>query len=79
MSDRLRLLLHVPVGIANAVMFGICEPAGVCFAFGFIIYEVAEDLHHQDRCYADLAGWLWGLAGSVIGGYVLAAVHLFTC
>jgi len=79
MSDRGRLLLHVPVGIVNALMFGMCEPAGVVFSVGFLLYEVAQDLHHRDRCYADLAGWLWGLAGSVIGLYFLAAAGLFTC
>lgn len=79
MSDRGRLWLHIPVGITNALLFGICEPAGVVFAAGFMLYEAAQDLHHQDRCYPDLAGWLWGLAGSVIGLYSLAAAGLFTC
>jgi len=79
MSDRLRLLLHVPVGIANALMFVACEPAGVIFSVGFLLYEVAQDLHHRDRCYPDIAGWLWGLAGAVIGGYAWAAAGLFTC
>ena len=78
-SDRWRLVLHIPCGIANALMFGICEPAGVVFSVGFMLYEVAQDLHHGDRCYPDLAGWLWGLAGSVIGLYALGAAALFTC
>ena len=79
MSDRLRLVLHVPVGVANGVLFGISEPAGVVFAAGFMLYEVAQDIHHRDRCYADLAGWLWGIAGSVIGLYLLTAAGHFTC
>ena len=79
MSDRRRLLLHVPVGIVNALMFGVSEPAATLFAVGFLLYEVAEDLHHRDRCYADLAGWLWGMAGAVMFPWLLAAARLFTC
>lgn len=82
LSDRLRLLLHLPVGLVNALLFSICEPAGVCFSVGFLLYEVAQDLHHRDRCYADVAGWLWGLAVALIAWWALAALRcrsLFTC
>ncbi len=38
--------------------------AGV-FCAAFLGYEIAEEVRIRDRCWIDLAGYLWGLA---IGG-----------
>lgn len=61
-----RCVLHIPVGLFNAWLIGVCAPAGVLFAVRFIIYEVNQDWRLSDHAYADLMGDMVGFAAYFI-------------
>ncbi len=63
-----RAFLHIPVGLlcGFALLSGWAQIWGVVFFISFIIYELNEDFHLKDEACWDIAGFLWGLALSVI-------------
>jgi hypothetical protein len=62
-----RLLLHVPVGLANVGLYA-AEPAlGLGGTLAFLFYERNEDRWLKDQAWIDVAGFLWGL---FLGGLV---------
>jgi len=63
MNRLWRLLIHVPVGVVNGLIFNVNVFAGVVFAWGFIHgYEFNEDSYIQDQAWKDICGYLWGFA-----------------
>jgi len=63
-----RLLLHLPAGYFNALLFGWRSSAGVCFFLAFLCYEVWQGYCTRDGGYADVRGWLWGFVVAVVVG-----------
>jgi len=66
-----RVLIHIPVGLANAFIAFVSGWLGLVFGLGFIAYELNEDIYYKkDKAYVDLQGFLWGITiGS--GGLLL--------
>lgn len=64
-----RLLLHVPAGYFNALLFGWRSSAGVCFFLAFLVYEVWQGYCLRDFGYRDVRGWLWGFVLAVVVGF----------
>lgn len=70
--DWRRVLLHIPVGIATALLVLVDSVLPLIATIGFVVYEVNEDMHLKDGAYQDLAGWLVGVfIGSGIAYWLL--------
>jgi len=67
-----RLLLHVPVGLACALLTRESGVLAAILAFLFVTYETNEDRHVRDDAYKDIAGAAWGVA---LGGLILWLVR----
>lgn len=65
--DWLRFWLHFPVGIITILACQLGWVYGLIFAFGFLVYELNEDMHLTDQAFKDILGWLWGMAFTIIG------------
>jgi len=66
--NKLQLnLLHVPVGLA-AVFLAFISPV-LCggFCFGFVAYEIIQEIREPNKGWYDLSGFLWGI---VLGGVI---------
>ncbi len=63
-----RLLLHVPVGAACALLTRVSNTLAAILAAMFLFYETNEDRHLKDEAYKDIAGACWGVA---LGGLIL--------
>ena len=75
-----RLLMHVPVGLLTIAAFilgfilGLPPVAAAILGVGlgfacliaFIIYEINEDRHIEDRAFHDILGFLAGLGTGII-------------
>lgn len=71
MSKLQRNLLHVPVGLA-AVFLAYVNPV-LCgsFCFGFVAYELIQEIREPNKGWYDLSGFLHGI---VLGAVVAVAV-----
>ncbi len=67
MSDRMRTLIHLPVGAINAWFFILNPHLGWSFLLMFLFYELNEDWRLNDSAYIDVEGWLWGFALFIMG------------
>lgn len=67
-----RAALHVPVGLANALLVYVSPVLGLCFGLAFTAYEVLEEWRIRDKGWLDLQGYLWGL---VAGGALWLALR----
>jgi len=63
-----RIALHIPVGIATALLVLSHWAVAIIFGAGFLAYELSEENVITDDAYKDIRGWLWGL---FIGGIIL--------
>jgi hypothetical protein len=63
-----RLLLHLPVGVACALLLEVSGVLSAILAVLFLFYETNEDRHLKDQAYKDIAGAAWGVA---LGGLIL--------
>lgn len=61
-EKRRRLLLHVPVGAAVALLAPRAPVLAAILAHLFVVYETNQDSHKHDGAYLDLAGAAWGVA-----------------
>ncbi len=62
-----RALLHIPIGILNAVISLSFVPiASILLFVGFMIYEISEDWRIKDGAYLDVFGWLIGYSSIFI-------------
>jgi len=64
--EVLRRLIHTPLGILTALMLWRMPVGGVVFAFGFLVYEIAEDWRKGDQAYVDVFGYLLGLGVGIV-------------
>ena len=64
MKTIYRCLLHLPVGLFAGWLTNQFAVAGIIFAVGFLVYQVAEDWRINDRSYHDIFGFLIGFAVS---------------
>lgn len=83
--DLHNVLLHIPVGMANALIplvlfIGFGMPGAIfggllalVFGLGFFVYELDQRAEIKDKCYPDLQGWLWGIILCVV---LTAVVYL---
>jgi hypothetical protein len=69
-----RLLMHVPVGVACALLTRVSSPLAAILAAFFLFYETNEDRHLKDSAYKDIAGAAWGVA---LGGLILWLARRF--
>jgi len=67
-----RVLIHIPVGLANAFVAFVSGWLGLIFGVAFVAYELNEDIYYKrDKAYVDLKGFLIGIvAGAVVWGIV---------
>jgi len=68
-----RVLIHIPVGLANAFIAFVSGWLGLVFGVGFIAYELWEGLRVTDRAWIDLKGYLVGIG---IGAVAWAVAEL---
>lgn len=66
-----RILLHMPIGILTAWLAQSSAALSLMLCFGFLVYEVVQDLHKRDMAHKDIAGFLWGLA---IAGLIISLI-----
>lgn len=76
----IRLLMHIPIGLITIAAFilgfvlGLPPIAAAILGVGlgfacliaFIIYEINEDKHIEDRAFHDILGFLVGLGAGVV-------------
>ena len=86
-----RLLMHVPVGLLTIAAFilgfvlglppisAAILGVGLGFAFlvGFIIYEINEDRHIEDRAFHDILGFLTGLGAGIVVLFCLGVLGIW--
>lgn len=63
-----RIVLHVPVGAACALLTRLSNTLAAILAALFVVYEINQDRHKRDHAYKDIAGAAWGAA---LGGLLL--------
>lgn len=63
-----RLLLHIPIGVFNALLFAWSIAVGVVFFLAFMVYELWEGYCLRDQGYLDVRGWLWGFSLAALAG-----------
>ena len=56
------VLLHIPVGLFNAILIRESGWLTLLFGVGFLTYEISEQKKIGDTAFQDIKGWLWGLA-----------------
>ena len=61
-EKRRRLLQHLPVGAACALLARRSPVLSAILAHLFVVYETNQDSHKRDGAYLDLAGAAWGVA-----------------
>lgn len=62
-----RILIHIPVGLANAFIALVSGWLGLVFGLSFLSYEITEEWRIKDKGWRDLQGFLIGI---VIGAAV---------
>jgi len=73
-SDLHRVILHLPVGVANVLIVYVHWSLALVFGLGFALYEVCQDKVTGDNAHKDLKGWLWGM---IITAAVILLIGLF--
>lgn len=62
-----RLLIHVPVGLAIAVLAIFNKAIAAILAVFFLAYEFNQDKYKKDHAHKDIIGAAWGVAIGGIG------------
>lgn len=90
-QQAVRLLMHIPVGLViiaafilgfilglppiAAAIFGV--GLGFAFLIGFIIYELNEDTHTEDRAFYDILGALFGMGAGIVVLFCLGVAGIW--
>ncbi|MBA7566417.1 hypothetical protein ES708_08108 [subsurface metagenome] len=61
-----RLLMHIPAGLITCLAVYVHWSLVLAFFGAFIIYEINEDKHIEDRAFHDILGFLAGLGTGII-------------
>ena len=73
--DLNNVLLHIPVGVANALIGMQFVGVGIVIGVGFLSYEILQRIiERKDKAYPDIQGWLWGLVLTAIIGLIIGVV-----
>ena len=61
---RVRILIHIPHGILAVLLKGW---KSLAFTAAFLVYELNQDRHKDDKAFKDIYGYMAGMAIGYIG------------
>ena len=64
-----RNLLHVPVGWGAVLLASVSPVLCAVFCFGFVGYEIIQEVREPNKGWYDISGFLWGVMS---GGFIWA-------
>lgn len=73
-EDWVRLLIHIPWGMAAGFLFLADPLLGATAFMGTLAYEAFNDWRKGDASYKDVLGIVWGF---LIAGYCVWGIKIF--